>query len=151
MKKEDILIMDGIADSWEQAINLAGDILYENGFVKEGFGQACIDREKTYPTGLLMNTAIAIPHTDDKFVKKAGVCVLRLEEPVDFHRMDAPDDVVSTKLVFNLALPKGSQQISVLQKIIAAVSNEEFTHQCMVLGTNDLRRVFVEYALCEEI
>lgn len=150
MKKEAVLIMDGLADSWEQAINLSGGTLYENGFVKEGFRQACIDREKTYPTGLLMDTSIAIPHTDDIFVKKAGVCVLRLKKPVDFHRMDAPDDVVSTKLVFNLALPKGSQQISILQKIIAAVSNKEFAHQCMVLGTDDLRKVFVEYSLCEE-
>ena len=59
MKKEDILVVDGTADSWEQAIHLAGGTLYENGFVKEGFEQACIDREKTYPTGLLMDTSIA--------------------------------------------------------------------------------------------
>ena len=91
MKKEDILVVDGTADSWEQAIHLAGGTLYENGFVKEGFEQACIDREKTYPTGLLMDTSIAIPHTDDQFVIKAGVCILRLKEPVDFYRMDAPD------------------------------------------------------------
>ena len=96
MKKEDILVVDGTADSWEQAIHLAGGTLYENGFVKEGFEQACIDREKTYPTGLLMDTSIAIPHTDDQFVIKAGVCILRLKEPVDFYRMDAPDDIVST-------------------------------------------------------
>lgn len=39
MKKEDILVVDGTADSWEQAIHLAGGTLYENGFVKEGFEQ----------------------------------------------------------------------------------------------------------------
>ena len=139
MKKEDILVVDGTADSWEQAIHLAGGTLYENGFVKEGFEQACIDREKTYP------------HTDDQFVIKAGVCILRLKEPVDFYRMDAPDDIVSTRLVFNLALPRGSQQISILQKIIAAVSNTEFTHQCMELETEDLRKMFVKYSLCEEV
>lgn len=150
MKEEDILIMNGTADSWQQAIHLAGETLYKNGFVKEGFGQACIDREKIYPTGLFMDTSIAIPHTDDKFVNKAGVCVLRLEKPVEFHRMDAPDDVVSTKLVLNLALHKGSQQISILQKIIAAFSNEEFAHQCMELGTDELRKVFVKYSFCEE-
>lgn len=151
MKKEDILVVDGTADSWEQAIHLAGGTLYENGFVKEGFEQACIDREKTYPTGLLMDTSIAIPHTDDQFVIKAGVCILRLKEPVDFYRMDAPDDIVSTRLVFNLALPRGSQQISILQKIIAAVSNTEFTHQCMELETEDLRKMFVKYSLCVEV
>ena len=42
-------------------------------------------------------------------------------------------------------------QISILQKIIAAVSNTEFTHQCMELETEDLRKMFVKYSLCEEV
>lgn len=149
MNRDDVLIIDGKASDWKEAIHLTGQALLEKGFVKEGFAEGCIRREKNYPTGLLMETCIAIPHTEDTYVNKAGICMLRLDEEVSFCRMDAPEETISTKLIFNLALEKGSQQVGMLQKLITAMADQEFAKQCITLNGEALKQLFANYSLCE--
>lgn len=46
------LVIQGAANSSEEAITLCGEALYKAGVVGEDFGKACVEREKDYPTGL---------------------------------------------------------------------------------------------------
>ena len=46
------LVIQGTANSSEEAITLCGEALHKAGIVGEDFGKACVEREKDYPTGL---------------------------------------------------------------------------------------------------
>ena len=63
--REDIVWLDQEFESQESFYREIADRLYKKGLVKETFGQALIDREAVFPTGLKTETfEIAIPHTD---------------------------------------------------------------------------------------
>ena len=56
------LVIQGTANSSEEAITLCGEALHKAGIVGEDFGKACVEREKDYPTGLPTEIPTAIPH-----------------------------------------------------------------------------------------
>lgn len=47
------LVIQGTANSSEEAITLCGEALHKAGIVGEDFGKACVEREKDYPTGTI--------------------------------------------------------------------------------------------------
>ena len=48
----EIVVIDGEAKTWEEAIHLTAGALLEKGYVKDTFEENCIKREKVFPTGL---------------------------------------------------------------------------------------------------
>ena len=60
----EIVVIDGEAKTWEEAIHLTAGALLEKGYVKDTFEENCIKREKVFPTGLNTELPIAIPHTE---------------------------------------------------------------------------------------
>ena len=69
--REDIVWLDQEFESQESFYREIADRLYKKGLVKETFGQALIDREAVFPTGLKTETfEIAIPHTDVEHVEE---------------------------------------------------------------------------------
>ena len=61
------------------------ELLKNKGFVKETYGEALLQREKEYPTGLETGeTNVAIPHVDIKHVNSAAIAVGILEKPIEF-------------------------------------------------------------------
>lgn len=147
MKKEDILVIDVNANDCKEVIRLSGEYLFNKGYVKETFADECIKRESVYPTGLPTLTPIAIPHCSSKFVNKESLCVTRLKNKVDFHRMDDLSRTISTSIVFNLALKKDEEHVVFLQKFINALSSEEgdFVKECMNASLEDVPELFVKY------
>lgn len=68
---EELVVMDAEVKTAEDCIRLGGTIFYEKGYVKEGYTQAVIDREKVYPTGLPgKGVAIAIPRSEERRVRE---------------------------------------------------------------------------------
>ena len=89
---EELVILDADVKTAEDCIRLGGTIFYEKGYVKDGYTQAVIDREKVYPTGLPgKGVAIAIPHTNNTYVNKPAVGVIVPREPVRFCAMGTKD------------------------------------------------------------
>ena len=66
-----------------------------------------------YPTGLPTEIPTAIPHAKVSGIKENAICLLKLESPVIFRRLDDDTEQVETDLIFNLAI-KGSQ-MNILQ------------------------------------
>jgi PTS system galactitol-specific IIA component len=147
MNREDIFVMDVDVDSWQRAIQISGKKLFEEGYVKSIFSDECIKREKIYPTGLPTSTPIAIPHCGSQFVKKEGMCVLRLKKNVKFHRMDNVNQYIDTQIVFNLALKKDEEHIVFLQKFIGALSDEknDFVQDCLNENIDKVPELFKKY------
>ena len=87
------LAIEGEAKDWEEAIRLCGQAIADAGYADETFMNACIEREKEYPTGLPSEVPVAIPHSKVEGIKDNCVCFLRLKNPVTFYRMDSDEDV----------------------------------------------------------
>lgn len=110
----------------EQLLAEMSQVLLENGFVKESFPAAVIEREKNFPTGLpTMGISVAIPHTDSEHVQQAGFLVGVLEKPVTFEIMASNQEYVEVELVFMLAIKEPEQQLTMLQSLIGLCQKEE--------------------------
>ena len=91
-------------ESQDQLFQMMTDKMLEAGCVKENYYEGISNREKEYPTGLLVNqTGFAIPHTD--MVDKS-------------HK-------ISVELVFMLAMAQPHEQVNTLQNLIALFQNDE--------------------------
>ena len=104
------------------------DLLYENGYVKDSFKQAVKDREKSFPTGLLVedNFGIAIPHADREHVNKLGMAVATLENPVDFIQMGGEaGDIVPVTLVCMLSIDNPKKHMDTLAKLMELFSDHD--------------------------
>src|SRR5699024_4946735 len=101
----------GTADNNEEAIKLCGDALYKAGIVNEDFGKLCVEREKDYPTGLPTQIPTAIPHAKATGIKQNAICLLKLEHPVVFRRLDDDMEEVKTDMVFNLAIKDPNEHL----------------------------------------
>lgn len=108
-------------------IEKLGGKLMDAGYVHESFIDAALAREKDLPTGLPLEGEInaAIPHTDVEHVKKSGLAMATLKEPVVFQNMINKDEVVQVRLVFLLSLDQPKAQIEMLQEIADVLQNEE--------------------------
>ena len=92
----------------------------EKGYVKDGFFQALVEREKSFPTGLPMEGDIkaAIPHADPAYVIKPAVAVGVLKNPVAFGEMGSSDRMVMCKLIFVLALKDSKNHLDLLRNLM---------------------------------
>lgn len=110
----------------EEILTKMAKKLISEGYAKEGYLQAVINREKEYPTGLPTNgVGVAIPHADIKHVIKPGIAVASLKNSVRFNAMGNPDEQVYVKLIFMLAIKNPSLQISILKKLVSIFQNEQ--------------------------
>lgn len=123
---EELILVNEIISSKEEIIAKLGQLLYQNGFVKESYTQAVLDREIVYPTGLKARaTGVAVPHTDTIHVIKPAVAIATLKKPVIFHGMGAPDTDVEVSIVLMLAIHDPQEVVNVLRKIIFVIEDDE--------------------------
>lgn len=102
------------------------DVMFEEGYVNDGFHDAIIKREENFPTGLPTGEInVAIPHTDPDYVNKPAVCLGILEKPVKFNVMGMENEKVEVTILFMLAIKKKEEQLGLLQKLIATCQNQE--------------------------
>jgi len=133
IKKENCISIEGSAENWEEAIQLCGQKLQDNGKTEAIFTTNCIEREKEYPTGLPATIPVAIPHSISEGINESSICFLRLKEPVEFKRMDNDEESIVTNLIFNLAIKDSGDHIQFLQKLMGFLMDEKAVKQCLNL------------------
>lgn len=119
---EKIMVEEGIKTglksvSKEEAIEAAGKLLNELGYVEEEYIDAMLKREKTVTT--YMGMGVAIPHgtSDAKGrVQKTGIVMLQYPEGVDF-------DGEKAQLIFGIA-GIGDEHLGLLAKISGILEDE---------------------------
>ena len=108
------------SDLFEQVASL----LEERQIVTPTYRSALIEREKSFPTGLDMEFLgkdlpnVAIPHTDIVHNLTENVVVVRLDQPVTFHNMIAPDKEVQVSLLFFIINNTSSSQTNILAQLM---------------------------------
>lgn len=123
---KDLIIMNADVFSAEQGIRLAADLFLKYGYVKEGYGDAVVEREKNYPTGLPgKGINIAIPHTNNKLVNKPGIAVIIPKKPVKFTMMGTDDEILDCEIIIPLVVFDSHMQINMLKKMMKIIQNGE--------------------------
>ena len=88
-------------ESQDQLFQMMTDKMLEAGCVKENYYEGISNREKEYPTGLLVNQTIEFEDMVDKSHK------------------------ISVELVFMLAMAQPHEQVNTLQNLIALFQDDE--------------------------
>lgn len=140
--KLEILVndVDGAISDCRNAITFAGNALLEKGYITPEYIQACLEREKTYPTGLMManGQGIAIPHADYTLVKTNSISIVRFASDIVFGQMEDADLTVECGIMFNLAFATSDQHMSILRRLFTLFQDVSFIESCRQLKTQDV-------------
>ena len=91
--------------------------------VVEGYKEAILEREKSFPTGIKAVTGIAIPHADQKYTVEECVVIALLEKPCVFKEMASNNDV-DVSVVFMLIL-NNNKQVEALSRLVKIIQSEK--------------------------
>lgn len=144
-----VTLIDEEGLTCEQVERRIAGILTEQGYAKDTYAQAIVDREANFPTALDMSGLnVAIPHCDVANVNKAAFCMAVLKHPVDWHKMDEPEETCKVSVVVMLALTEAHAHLEMLQKVIAFVQDQELVAKVVASDTPEQAFELVEPHLC---
>lgn len=127
---EALIFTEMKARNWREILQRTGTVMQQKGYAKESYVQALIDRETRYPTGIDMGeTGVAIPHTDTSEIKKEGIAVVILKDPVAFGQMGTENGTVMVKIVLVLGIKESGSQVERLKKIMSIIQDKNILHR----------------------
>ena len=129
---ENNIILDVKVSSKEEAIKIAGELLFKNGYVEEKYISGMLEREKLISTYIGMG--VAIPHGENNVkdsVKKSGIVLLQVRDGVYF-------DNEKAYLIFGIA-GIGNDHIKILSNIASIVEDENSVKK--LIETNDKKEI----------
>jgi PTS system mannitol-specific IIC component len=135
LKKQNIRI--GLpSNSKEEAIRMAGQILFEGGYVEEGYIDAMVQRDSELST--YIGNGTAIPHgvsEAKKKIIKTGISILQFPEGVDFSGN-------TVYLVVGIA-GVGNEHLMILSNLAEIVEDEEKIKQ--LSQTTDIDYIYKQF------
>lgn len=129
---EDLIKLGIDLPDWEAAVGYGSELLQRKGYVKEGYKERLIEREKTYPTGLQgKSIGIAVPHTSADYTIRPSICILIPIRPVRFHAMGEKDLTVDVQLIIQLAIEGDGMQLKLLRSIMQLLRDDEMLQRLL--------------------
>lgn len=126
--EENIVEVGVEATSPEAAIEAAGNLLLQEGFIEESYIEAMKDAYKKNGPYFVLAPHIAIPHArPEDGVNEASVSFIQLKEPVVFGH--ASNDPV--QLVFSLGASSSDEHLTLLKKLTVLLNNAENINKLM--------------------
>lgn len=107
-----------VFDNKIEAIKYAGNILVENGYVKEDYIQSMLERDKDL--SVYIGNNIAIPHgmpASESYIIKSGISIIQVPDGVDF-------DGELAYVIIGIA-GKNNTHMEILEKIALVCMEEE--------------------------
>jgi len=131
-----VILLNIEANTADEALTLLAKKLLAEGYVKDSFIQAILDREAEFSTGLPgFGRGVAIPHADPQHVNTSVLAVATLKHPVDFRMMGNHDEKIAVEVMFMLALKESHSHMSVLQSLMDVIQNESLLTQIKEAAT----------------
>jgi PTS system galactitol-specific IIA component len=122
---DELVIVNLNCSTSEEAITIITELLVKSGYVKPNYLKSIIEREMQFPTGLPTKPfPVAIAHADPKNVIRSGIAVGILREPIAFHEMGTPTNVLAVTIIFVLAIREAEKQTNILQELISILSDK---------------------------
>ena len=112
----------------EEVIRALGEKLREEGYVKDDFVEAALEREAN------------LPNVDVEYVNKSALGLATLKEDVVFYHMVENDVEVPCRLVIMLALDKPKSQIEMLQSVATLLQNPDVIKK--LIGAESIQEIF---------
>lgn len=119
------------ADSKEAVLAEVTEALLKAGYVKENYLEHVLEREKNYPTGLILSNIsetfpnIAVPHTEPEFVNTTKIVPVKLTNPVVFQNMSSPHKDLPVDFVFLILNANKTSQVHLLSDLILFFQKED--------------------------
>ena len=133
-----LMVLDLEANTVTEVLTRLSNRLIAEGYVKESFTQAILERETEFSTGLPgLGRGVAIPHADPEHVNASVIAVGILRNPVQFKMMGNHDETIDVEVVFMLALKESHSHMSVLQSLMDVIQNENLLKQIKEAATQD--------------
>ena len=118
-------MVDVPAENFEDVILYVGQAMQSAGLVRDTYPHAVLEREKKHPTGLPDHVMAAIPHVSGEHVLKPGIAVACLRNPVTFYNIANPEEALSIRIVFMLAIKDPGEQLNTLRALTKTFQNVE--------------------------
>ncbi len=128
------IVLNQASVSKFDAIERAGKLLFESGYVGEDYIQGMRAREEKFST--FIGNGVAIPHGENSVkesIKASGIVVIQYPNGVDF------GEGKIAKLVIGIA-GKGNEHIQLLANIAEAIEEEELLEK--MLSTDDPQYIY---------
>ena len=119
------IVLKRASVSMEEAIEHAGRLLFESGYVTEGYIKGMLAREEKFST--YIGNQVAIPHGENAVkdcILASGIVVVQYPEGVRFG-----EDKIA-KLVIGIA-GKGNEHIQLLANIAEAIEEDEILNNML--------------------
>lgn len=129
---EQLIFVNLEAESSNEIFEVIGGELINQGKCEKSYVEALKEREKVFPTGVLVqDMGVAIPHTDPEHVRNSAVAIATLKKPVTFYHMGTnPSEEVKVSVSFVIMLAiAGKNHLEMLQKAIQLIQDQEVLHK----------------------
>ena len=124
----DILTAELDADT-QQMLKVIACELENLGYVKNGYEEALVEREKEYPTGLAVEHLInvAIPHADIEYALRQAIVIIKHSNTsFRFGKMDEPNKSIPVSAVFLLVLKESEGYMRFLADLAELFQDHSF-------------------------
>jgi PTS system galactitol-specific IIA component len=127
---ENIIIPQLQASTSDAAIEILGELLENQGYVRDTFINAVKEREKVFATGLpTPGIQVAIPHADIEHIIRPAIAIGVSAEPIDFGEMGNPDGTVGARIICMLAVTESETLVSLLQNLVGIFQDPDVLQQ----------------------
>ena len=104
--------------------------------MNEGYADALVERETSYPTGLPIGSFnLALPHTYPQYICEHAVAVAVPSHPVAFRSMEDADETVMVSLLVCPLLEKMDENIKLLPSLMKFFANEQTIAELAAAGS----------------
>lgn len=133
-----VMMLNIEAKNREEALTILASKIVSEGYAKDSYIQAILDREVEFSTGLPgFGRGVAIPHADPHHVNQSVIAVGVLKHPIKFCMMGNHDELIDVEVMFMLALKESHSHMSVLQNLMDLIQNEALLTQIKEAPTEE--------------
>lgn len=134
--RRELVFTDVPGETWEEVLRNVAARLYAAGVVTEGYADALVERESSYPTGLPIGQLnLALPHTYPKYIREHAIAVAVPSHPVSFCSMDDAEASVEVSLLVCPLLEKMDENIKLLPSLMKFFANEQTISELVSAGS----------------
>ena len=141
MLRPELMFVPLQAASRQEALAFLAERMLAAGLVMPGFPAALLEREEAFPTGLQFpEAALALPHTEIRYVLQPALAVAVLSKPVAFLAMGAPEQSLAVRVIFLPAVLHPDAQVRWLSGLITLFQTPGFLSN--LLGCADRENLY---------
>lgn len=129
--EEETILLDFHADTVNEVLEKAGELLEKNGYILPSYSANLIESFENYGVYMMIDEDVAIPHTKNKNnVLKTGFSFIRLKEPIHF-------DGHSLSMFFTFCTVNNKEHLEALVLIADIIKNDQMKKSIQELDSGE--------------